>query len=134
MSTQSFRDRVSGPFAGDTDRAQRNKVIAVSVILAIALIWLAATLIPRFRGQPALLVLDTPGWRLVNKINAELATKPPFVDVMSNLESETPLKLKMFGAVRSDDDLQEFQRFMEQLRSENTGAEFDTSGVTVLRE
>ena len=133
MSLQDISRRASAALGQSANApAQQTKLIAVCVVLGAAMIWLTLTLAPMLKSRPPAPELNTPGWKLANKLNLELAAVPAFADTMFNVESEKPLKLKLVGGVRTPDDLQDLQEFVGKMITANPGCELEANGIEVL--
>lgn len=96
----------------------RLKVIALSAVSGIALLWVLISLVPMLTpvGQPEPLV--TPGWTMANQLSGELAAKAGFEDTAFIVETEEPLRFKVVGGVHFSEDLEALRETLKTVRPE----------------
>ena len=115
--------------AARTDSFQKYKLFASIGLIVLCLVWLGyyLTSAGAFRGRAQ--ALDTPAWRIAREINDKLTADPRFHDAGFSVESETPMKFKVNGAVQTRADLAGLEEFLKQIRPEG---DFELN-VEVLR-
>jgi hypothetical protein len=58
---------------------------------------------------------STAGWKLVRQLNEDLVARPEFADANFDVVTESPLKLRLAGAVRTKRDLESLREYLKGL-------------------
>jgi hypothetical protein len=98
----------------DPRRSQHVKLIAASVVLGIALLWIALSVAPMVVSRPRAKELDSPAWRSALDLNQLLLKRPEFADTMFDVVSEKPMKLRLVGGVYHPDDVEALRAFIQR--------------------
>src|SRR5688572_1141950 len=98
---------------------EKGKLLGISALLALLVIWLTVNVARALWPEPVTRPLETPGWNLVQQLNDSLLVEPAFADTAFIVESESPLRLKLVGAVEAEEDLDDLEAFVAKLRPEN---------------
>ncbi len=100
------------------DRGDRIKLLSVAIVLPILLIWLTYYLIASMWPPPKAVELNTSGWQTARELTEQLNKDTAFLDVGLVVESESPLKFGVKGAVHADRDLVKLTAKLKELRPE----------------
>lgn len=111
--------------ASDQDPRKRLKIIVLSSLIGIILLWIAVVAVPMLTPKPRAQELKTPGWILANELNLALANEKSFSDTSLSVESEEPLKLKLRGMVKSQQELVKLREFLQQLKPEVAAQQYE---------
>jgi hypothetical protein len=87
-------------------------------VLAVCLIWMIYFIATSRGFYKEAKKLETPGWKLVTELNQKLNAEHDFVDTQFIVESESPLSLKVVGAVRTKAAYERLKSFLKELRPE----------------
>jgi len=87
-------------------------------VLAVCLIWMIYFIATSRGFYKEAKKLETPGWKLVTDLNQKLNAEHDFVDTQFIVESESPLSLKVVGAVRTKAAYERLKSFLKELRPE----------------
>lgn len=109
---------------------QKAMAIGASVIILLCTIWIMASIIPALFGPPVAREADTPAWRVAKELNEKLMEEQAFLDVGFSVETESPLRYAVNGAVYSPADMQRLQNLLKELRPEG---DYDFN-VEILRK
>ena len=118
-----FIERLTERFRGED--LQRTKLIGVCVLLGVAVLCLAISVAPMFRPHRRAQEPRSPGWTLVRELNEALVAKDAFSDTGFVVESEKPLKLRLTGAVRTEQDLKDLREYIRQIGSDAPADQFE---------
>lgn len=111
---------------------ERAKLIIVCAVLAGALLLLSFSVIPMMRSRPKAKEQDSAAWTLAHELNAALAAEPRFVDTVFDVESESPIKLKLHGAVKTQRDLDDLKELIKKVKPGEPADRYDYD-VEVLK-
>jgi hypothetical protein len=116
LNFQDLRERLSRLLNSESDdRAQRTKVIAICVVLGAVLIWIGVNVASMLRSGPRAPEQDTPAWIMANDLNKQLVERLEFHDTMFDIVSESPIKLKLIGAVNEPEDIEALKEFLKKI-------------------
>ena len=115
----------SGLFSAKLDPENRKKAIILCVLIAIILVWVGFVLIPMVTPKKKAVEQQTAGWILARELNEALVKHHAFADTSFAVESEEPLKLKLYGMVKTQQDLSRLREFVKQLRPDAPSEQFD---------
>lgn len=107
------------------DQSRRLKLIALSLTIAILLVWVGFFLVPALVPKNRAKEQQTAGWILAGELNQALANKPAYADTSFSVETENPLKLKLNGMVKTQQDLVRLKEFIKQLKPEAPPEQFE---------
>lgn len=94
------------------------KHYALIVIIALCLAWMGYSFFTGNRDSGPPVIADTPGNRAVMDLNSKLLTAG-LMDVNAELVSESPLRLRITGAVKHSGELDELRAKIQEYRPEN---------------
>lgn len=120
--TPGSSKHTTGP---ETDPKKRLKIIVLSTLIVLLLIWVGIFLVPMLTPKPKAQEMKTAGWVLANELNAALAGEKAFSDTSLSVQSEEPLKLKLHGMVKTQQDLVKVREFLQQLRPEVSPQQYE---------
>ena len=115
------------------DQAQRVKVIALVVLTSILVIFAGYNLMRMLTPPPRAVEPQSPAWTLVRELNEALVARPAFHDTSLSVETDSPIKLKVHGQVKTQADFAALKAFIKETKPELTDEQLDYSEVVVLR-
>jgi len=107
------------------DPSQKRKIIILSVMIAVLLVWVGFFLFPMLTPKKVAKEPQSAGWLLAKELNEALAAERTFHDTAFVVESEQPLKLKLRGLLKSPQDLTKLQDFILNLKPELSPQQFE---------
>lgn len=113
--------------------ADRTKVIVLSVVVALLVLWAGYNLVKTFKPRPRAKEPQSAGWVMARELNEALANEVPFADTSFFVETDSPLKLKLAGQVKTRQDLENLKAFVKKAKPDQPDETFDFSDVHVLR-
>jgi hypothetical protein len=107
MATQSKR-------ASSNTNREKLKLIVIVCVLAACLVWISYYALTRFGSHGRAEEANSPGWTIAKDINAKLSGRHEFADTGADVLVESPLKLRISGAVHDERRLDELKAFLKE--------------------
>jgi hypothetical protein len=109
---ETLRDRMP------QSKADRIKIFAAVPVIALCVCWITYLAISSMSWSGPTRLPDTPGYHIAMDMTKQLNAELRFNDVGVSVATEKPLKLKVEGAVHSQEDLTALEAFLKEIRPE----------------
>lgn len=98
----------------NTASKDKHKLYVLIGVLCVALLWITYYGFKTFGGPGKARELNTPGWQVAKDINSHLIGVEGFKDTGVDVTSESPLTMKVVGAVHTDGGVDELKKMLTE--------------------